>query len=82
MRPRYITAMRWLIWRITAKIVADEEIGELVLVLQVDHQVQHLRLHRDVERGDRLVGDDHVRIDRQRLGDAQPLALGRRRIRG
>ena len=57
------------------EVVADEEIGEPVLLLQVDQQVQHLRLHRDVERRDRLVGDDHVGIDRQRLGDAEPLAL-------
>ena len=38
-------------------------------------QVEDLRLDRDVERGDRLVGDDQVRIDRERAGDADPLAL-------
>ena len=37
------------------EIVRDEQIGEAVLALQVDQQVDDLRLDRDVERGDRLV---------------------------
>ena len=41
-----------------AEVVRDEEIGEPELALQVGEKVQHLRLHRDVERGDRLVGHD------------------------
>ena len=75
MRPRYITAMRWLMCSTTREIVADEEIGEAELLLQVDQQVEHLRLHRDVERRDRLVGDDQLGIDRERPGDAEALAL-------
>ena len=57
------------------EVMADEKVGKAILFLQVDQQVQHLRLHRHVERRDRLVGHDHVGIDRQGLGDAQPLAL-------
>jgi len=38
--------------------VGDEHQGELELVLQVAQQVEDLRLHRDVEGRDRLVGDD------------------------
>ena len=34
-----------------------------------------LRLHRDVERRDRLVGDDERRIQRERAGQADALAL-------
>ena len=34
-----------------------------------------MRLHRDVERADRLVGDDQLRIDGQRARDADPLPL-------
>ena len=45
------------------------------LLLQVVEQVEHLRLHRQVERGDRLVADDHVGVERQRAGDADALAL-------
>ena len=37
------------------EVVRDEQIGEAVLALQVDQQVDDLRLDRDVERRDRLV---------------------------
>ena len=58
-----------------AEVVRDEEVGEPELVAEVGQEVQHLRLHRDVERGDRLVGDDQARVERQRAGDADALAL-------
>ena len=37
------------------EVVADEQIGEAKPLAQFHEQVQHLRLDRDVERGDRLV---------------------------
>ena len=43
--------------------------------LQVLQQVDDLRLDRDVQRRDRLVADDEVRVQRERAGDADPLAL-------
>ena len=43
--------------------------------LQVLEQVDDLRLDRDVERGDRLVADDELRLDRKRARDADALAL-------
>ena len=57
------------------EVVRDEEVGEVELVLQVLQQVERLRLHRDVERRDRLVGDDEARVERERAGDADALAL-------
>jgi len=41
-------------------------------------QFQHLRLHGDVECGDRFVRDQHIRIERERTrnGDALALAAG------
>ncbi len=57
------------------EVVRDEEIGEAELVLQVLEQVESLRLHRDIEGRDRLVGDDEARIERERAGDADALAL-------
>ncbi len=57
------------------EVVADEEIGELQAALQVDHQVQDLRLHRDVERRGRLVAHQELRMARQRAGDRDALAL-------
>ena len=51
------------------------EVGQAEVGLQVLQQVDHLRLHRDVQRGHRLVGDDQVRVHGQRPGDADPLPL-------
>ena len=57
------------------EVVADEQVGQAEPVLQVAHQVQDLRLHRDVERGGRLVADDELAFGRQRAGDGDALAL-------
>ena len=57
------------------QVVADEQVGDAELLLQVLHQVQHLRLHRDVERAHRLVGDDQARPRDQRARDGDALAL-------
>ena len=43
--------------------------------LQVPHQVEDLGLDRNVERRDRLVGDDELRVERERAREADPLAL-------
>ena len=58
-----------------AQIVRDEQIGQPKLRLQIQQQVQDLRLHRDVERRDRLVGDHQARTQGQRARDADALAL-------
>ena len=57
------------------EIVRDEQVGEAELLLQILEQVEDLRLHRDVERRDRLVADQQVGPERQRAGDADALAL-------
>ena len=44
------------------------------LRLQVEDQVEDLRLDGDVERGGRLVGDQHFRIAGERHGDHGALA--------
>ena len=44
------------------QVVADEDVGDPQLLLQVVEQVEHLRLHRQVQRGDRLVADDDVGV--------------------
>jgi hypothetical protein len=61
-------------------VVADEQIAEAQLGLQFHHQVQHLRLHRHVERRDRLVGDDQLGVERERAGDGDALALAARQL--
>ena len=57
------------------EVVGDEQIGEAELLLQIHQQVDDLRLHRNVERRHRLVADDQLRVERQRAGDADALAL-------
>ena len=62
------------------EVVRDEDVGEAEVALQVLEQVEDLRLHGDVERGHRLVADDQLRVDRERAGDADPLALAAREL--
>ena len=50
-------------------------VGEAEPLLQLLHQVQDLRLHRDVERRGRLVADQELRLAGQRPGDRDALAL-------
>ena len=57
------------------EVVRDEQVGEAELLLQVLQQIEDLRLDRHVERRHRLVADHHVGPQRQRAGDADPLAL-------
>src|SRR4051812_1091882 len=57
------------------EVVGDEHIGESELLPQAREQVEDLRLDGDVERGDRLVADDHLRLDRERARDRDALTL-------
>ena len=51
----------------------DEEIRESEPLLEIEQQIDDLRLHRDVERRDGLVADDERRLERE--GARQPDAL-------
>ncbi len=57
------------------QVVRHEDVREAQAVLQIEQQVQDLRLHGHVERRHRLVGDDEPRIHRQGAGDPDALAL-------
>ena len=57
------------------EVVADEHQGDGGLPADVGQRVEHLRLDRHVERGDRLVEDEDTRLDRERPGDRDALAL-------
>ena len=61
------------------EVVRDEEVGEAAAALQVAHQVQHLRLHRDVERGGRLVADEEPRLAWRARARSRSAAAGRPR---
>jgi hypothetical protein len=54
------------------KVVGDEDDGHSG-GLEVAQQVEDLGLHRDVEGGRGLVGDQHDRVGGERTGDARPL---------
>ena len=58
-----------------AHIVRDEDGRHTEAPLQLPQYLQHLRLNRHVERGDRLVGDDQLRLAGEGPGDADALAL-------
>src|SRR5690349_1354105 len=62
------------------EVVGDEDVGQPEVLLQVLEQVEDLGLHGDVERRDRLVADDQLRVDGERACDADPLALATREL--
>src|SRR5215469_11001180 len=62
------------------EIVRDEQIGQVLFALQIHHQVDDLRLDRDVEGRNRLVADDQLGVQGQRSGDADALALSARKL--
>ena len=57
------------------EIVADEDVGQAKLVLQLLKQVDDLCLHGDVQGRDGLVADDDLRLKHDGSGDADALAL-------
>ena len=57
------------------QVVGDEQVGQVQSRPQIEQQLDHLRLNRDVERRDGFVRDDERRIERQGAGDADPLPL-------
>ena len=56
-----------------AEVVGDEDDRRPGLVAQVPHQVEDLRLDRDVEGGRRLVGDEQLGLAGERHRDHHPL---------
>ena len=53
---------------------------EKPMLLEIAQKVEDPRLNRDVERGYRLVRDEHARLDDQRARKADPLALTSREL--
>lgn len=57
------------------KVMADEQIGQIVFGLQIDRRVQDLRLHRQIQRRHRLVTDHQLRIQCKGSRNHDALAL-------
>ncbi len=74
MRPAYITTTREATAETIDEIVRDEQDRHVTLAALLVEEPQDLRLHRDVERGRRLVGDQEVGIGAKRRGDHHALS--------
>ena len=74
-RPRYITATRSAMWRTTDKSCATNRYDSAELDLQPLEQVDDAGANRYVERRDRLVEHEQLRLERERARDADALAL-------
>ena len=48
------------------EIVGDDEVGQAQFALQPRQEIEDFALHRDIEAGRRLVGDDELRRQRKR----------------
>ena len=55
------------------QVVADEQVGQPQVALEVGEQIEDLRLDRDVECRDRLIRNQYRRIERQCARDAEAL---------
>lgn len=65
-----------------AEVVADEDVGEATLFLQIFEKVADLGLNGHVEGTDGFVADDKVWLDGQCTGDTDSLALSTRELVG
>ena len=63
-----------------AQVVRDQDHADVELLLHPVDQLEDLRLHGDVERRRRLVGDQEIRVVDQRHGDHRPLAHAAREL--
>ena len=63
-----------------AEIVGDEEVGDLLLCLEFDEQVEDRSLHRHIQRRRRLVANDELRVAREGAGDREPLLEASRQL--
>ena len=57
------------------KIVADEEIGEVVLLLEVGEEIEDLRLNGNIKGRYRFIEDENFRIEHESPGNGNALAL-------
>ena len=57
------------------QVMGDVDQGQAGSFPDVAEDAKDARLHRYVERCHRFVGDQQLRFDRERTGDAHPLAL-------
>ena len=57
------------------QVVGDEQIRQPHVALQLREQIEHMRLHRNIQRRSRFVEDQQLGLAGQGPRDAHPLAL-------
>src|SRR5712692_9216544 len=57
------------------EVVGDKYVSQVEIALELDEEVQYLRLNRHIQSRDRLVGNHQLGLDDQCARDADPLAL-------
>src|SRR5215831_1906721 len=62
------------------EIVRDEKIRKPKAALEIPHQIQDLRLHRDVQRRRWLIAHEELRLAGERAGDRDALPLPAREL--
>ena len=65
-----------------SQIMRDEKQRKVELFLQIDEQIDDLRLNRDVKCRDRFISNNQGRIECQCAGDAKSLTLPARELMG
>ena len=81
-RPAYITCTRSATRAMTPRSWVMKHDRRAQLVLDPLDHLEDLRLHRDVERRGRLVGDEHLGVVGDRPWRSSPAGACRRRTRG
>ena len=64
------------------QVVGDKQIGQAQLFAQLHQQVEDLRLGRNIQRRYRFVADHQPRLEDQRPGNADALALATGKLMG
>jgi hypothetical protein len=62
------------------QVVRDDDVRQITFTLQPFHEVQDLRLNRNIQCRHWLVGDDQPRLDGQGAREANPLSLAAREL--
>ena len=57
------------------QVVGNNNVGKIKFLLKFDQQIDNLGLNGYIQRGNRLITDDHLGIERQRSGNTDALTL-------
>ncbi|MOA32751.1 hypothetical protein D3C78_1539950 [compost metagenome] len=57
------------------QVMGDEDVRQSQILLQIHHQVQYLRTHRNVQCGNRFIGNHHIGIQHQSTCNRDTLTL-------